>query len=182
MTSVRSCLVTLKVIGLQLCQAVPSNKNGSKCFAKTISFLFYLYEIYVQLFLRNTLLQISLIESIFYKKINEWYIEWQQVTTSDNEWYNEWQRITTSDKNDNEWYNECQREVTSDRKWQRGTANDNKWQEVTARGKTNENGTIHIEEWMIAIFSVTDSRDWWLQLEWLNKETAPKVFQESSWY
>ena len=83
--------------GLQLCQAVPSNKNGSKCFAKTISFLFYLYEIYVQLFLRNTLLQISLIESIFYKKINEWYIEWQQVTTSDNEWYNEWQQITTSD-------------------------------------------------------------------------------------
>ena len=46
----------------------------------------------------------------------------------------------------------------------------------------NENGTIHIEEWMIAIFSVTNSRDLWLQLEWLNKETAPKVFQGSSWY
>ena len=53
-------------------------------FAKTISFLFYIYEIYVQLFLRNTLLQISLIESIFYKKIDEWYIESERVTTSDN--------------------------------------------------------------------------------------------------
>ena len=27
-------------------------------------------------------------------------------------------------------------------------------QRVTASGKTNENGTIHIEEWMITIFLV----------------------------
>ena len=27
---------------------------------------------------------------IVYKKINEWYIEWQRVTTNDNEW----QRMT----------------------------------------------------------------------------------------
>ena len=133
MTSVRSCLVTLKVIGLQLCQAVPSNKNGSKCFAKTISFLFYLYEIYVQLFLRNTLLQISLIESIFYKKINEWYIEWQQVTTSDNEWYNEWQRITTSD---NKWQKAVQRIAASDSEWQQMTMSYSEWQQVVKRMKT----------------------------------------------
>ena len=59
--------------------------------------------------------------------------------------------------------------TTNDSEWQRGTTNDNKWQQVVASGKTNENGTIHIEEKTIAIFSVTASRDWWLQLEWLNK-------------
>ena len=74
-----------------------------------------------------------------------------------------------SDKNDNEWHNKCQQVTASDKEWQQVTTNDNKWQQVTARGKTNENGTIHIEEWMIAIFYVTTSRDWWLQLEWLNK-------------
>ena len=72
--------------------------------------------------------------------------------------------------------------TTNDSEWQRVTTNGNKWQQVTASGKTNENGKIHIEEWMIAIFSVTNSKDWWLQLEWLNKETVLKVFQESSWY
>ena len=40
--------------------------------------------------------------TIVYKKTDEWYIEWQRMTTSDNElyneWYNEWQRMTTSDK------------------------------------------------------------------------------------
>ena len=49
--------------------------NCFKYFAKIISFLFYVYKIYEQLFLRNTLLQISLIESIFYKKIYKWDIE-----------------------------------------------------------------------------------------------------------
>ena len=39
------------------------------------------------------------------------------------------------------------------------TTNGNKRQQVTASGKTNENGKIHIEEWMIAIFSVTNSKD-----------------------
>ena len=37
-----------------------------------------------------------------------------RVTTSDNEWYNEWQRMTTSD---NKW----QRVTTSDKEWQRVT-------------------------------------------------------------
>ena len=40
---------------------------------------------------------------------------------------------------------------------------------MTASGKTNENGTIYIEELMVVIFPVTASRDWWQQLEWLNK-------------
>ena len=65
---------------------------------------------------------------IIYKKTEEWYIEWQRVTTNDNkwqrvvqrmttsesEWYNEWQRMTTSHK---EWYNEWQRITTSDNEW-----------------------------------------------------------------
>ena len=55
-----------------------------------ISFLFYIYKIFVQLVLRNTLLQISLIESNFYKKIDKWYIAWkrvvQRVKTNNNEW------------------------------------------------------------------------------------------------
>ena len=34
--------------------------------------------------------------TIVYKKTDEWYNEWQQVTTNDNEWYNEWQQVTTS--------------------------------------------------------------------------------------
>ena len=61
---------------------------------------------------------------------NEWYNEWQRVTTSgttsDNEWYNEWQQMIT---NGNEWYNKCQRLTTS------GTASDNKWQLVTSNDK-----------------------------------------------
>ena len=78
-----------------------------------------------------------------------------QLKTSNsewNEWYNEWQRITTSDKNDNEWYNKCQRVTASDSEWQRVTTNDNKRQGVTARDKTNENGTIHIAERMVVNF------------------------------
>ena len=60
--------------------------------------------------------------------------------------HNEWQQIQTSDKNDNKWYSECQRVTVGDNEWQRVTTNDNKWQRVTTSGKTNENGTIHIEE------------------------------------
>ena len=41
--------------------------------------------------------------------------EYQRVTTKDNEWYNEWQRVTT---NDNKW----QRVTASGKKWQRVTA------------------------------------------------------------
>ena len=64
-------------------------------------------------------------KKIVYKKLDQWYNEWQQVrtsgTTSDNQWYNEWQRATTSDN-----------------KWQPVTKNDNEWQQMTANDKTNE--------------------------------------------
>ena len=82
--------------------------NCFKAFAKTISFLFYIFEIYEQLFLRNTFkfFQILLIEWIFYKKTDEWYIEWQRVPTAsdknDNEWCNEWPQVATSD-NESQW-------------------------------------------------------------------------------
>ena len=42
--------------------------NSSTNYELLQSFLFYIFEIYVHLFLRNTLLQILLIELIFYKK------------------------------------------------------------------------------------------------------------------
>ena len=41
----------------------------------------------------NLILPIKLFFWIVYKKTDERYIEWEQVTTSDNEWYNEWQRV-----------------------------------------------------------------------------------------
>ena len=73
-------------------------------------------------------LRSSSIQEIVYKKTDEWYIEWQRLTTSgitsDNEWYNELQRMTASDK---EW----QRVTTSDDEWQRMTTSDNEWQRVT---------------------------------------------------
>ena len=98
---------------------------------------------------------------------NEWYNEWQRIATRNNKWYNEWQRVTTSGTTSdneccdewqrvttshNEWYNEGQRVATSD------TTSDSKWQWVTASdssGTTNENGTVHFKEWMIAILSIT---------------------------
>ena len=53
-------------------------------------------------------------------------------------------------------------ETTSDKEWQwviqRVTTSDNKWQWVTASdssGTTNENGTVHFKEWMIAVLSMT---------------------------
>ena len=66
--SVRSCLVNFKVIGLHFPQTVPPNMNCFKGFAYAISFLFYMFQIYVHLFFWNMLLQILLIEPIFYKK------------------------------------------------------------------------------------------------------------------
>ena len=34
--------------------------------------------------------------TIVYKKTDERYIEWQQVTTNDNDWYKEWQQVASS--------------------------------------------------------------------------------------
>ena len=71
--------------------------------------------------------------------------EWQRITTSDNEWYNEWKRVV-------------QRVTSSDNEWQQVTTDDNEWQRVTVSdtsGTTNENGTVHFKEWIIAILSMT---------------------------
>ena len=63
---------------------------------------------------------------IVYKKTDEWYIEWQRVTTSgttsDSEWYNEWQWMTASGN-----------------EWERMTKSDNEWQGMTTSGTTNDN-------------------------------------------
>ena len=64
-----------------------------------------------------------------------------------------------------------------------GSTNDNEWQRVVQGMKTaHEN----FKEWMIAILTMTKAYTTasygWLQVEWLNKETSFKVFQESSWY
>ena len=72
--------------------------------------------------------QIRIVRMIVYKKTDEWYIEWQRMTTSgttnDNEWYNEWKRVTTSGTSDNKWYRKWTRMTTSNKKWQRMTASD----------------------------------------------------------
>ena len=50
------------------------------------------------------------------------------------------------------------RGTTSDKEWQRVTKSDNEWQWMTASdssGTTNENGTVHFKEWMIAVLSMT---------------------------
>ena len=80
------------------------------------------------------------VSKIVYKKTDEWYIEWQRVTTNDNECYNEWQQMTTSDNewqrmttsdttSDNEWYNEWQRVTASDKEWQRMVISDTEWEQ-----------------------------------------------------
>ena len=51
---------------------------------------------------------------IVYKKTDEWYIEWQRVTT----------RGATTDK---EWQRVIQRVTTNDKEWQQMTASDNEW-------------------------------------------------------
>ena len=76
---------------------------------------------------------------IVYKKKDEWYIEWQRVTTNDNEW----QSVTTSSTtSDNEWYNEWKRVTMNEIESQWMTTGDNEWQRVvqwmTTSGTTNE--------------------------------------------
>ena len=100
--------------------------------------------------------------TIVYKKTDEWYIEWQRVTTNDKEWQRVVKRMTT---NDSEWYNEWQRMATSDNEWQQVvqqvTKSENEWQRLAmseaseSSGTANENGAVHSKEWMIAIISIT---------------------------
>ena len=134
------------------------------------------------------------------------------MTTSDNEWYNEWQRMTTSGTtSDNEW----QRVTTSDNEWQQVITNDNEWQRVEWNNKWQRvavSNTTSDNEWQQMAMSdskwqqwynvwkrhstlqrmddcrafneknryTTTSRDVWLQLEWLNKYAFVKVFQEGN--
>ena len=87
--------------------------------------------------------------------------EGQRMTTSgaksDNEWYNEWQRVTTNGKRQR-MTKVITSYTTSDNEWQQMAMSDNKWQWVTASdssGTTNENGIAHFKEWMIVILSMS---------------------------
>ena len=98
---------------------------------------------------------------IVYKKTDEWYIEWQQVTTNDNEWQQVAQQMITSD---NEWHNE----------WQRATKNGHWVTASESNGKANENGTVLQRVDDSNHFNdkkryTTTSRDGRLQLKLLNK-------------
>ena len=54
---------------------------------------------------------------IVYKKTDEWYIEWQRVTTRGTTSDNEWQRVTTSGAtSDKEWQGVIQRVTKSENK------------------------------------------------------------------
>ena len=66
-------------------------------------------------FNRNIRLFEMLIFMIVYKKTEEWYIEWQRVTTNDSKWEQVVQRVITSD---NDWYNEWQQVTKSDNELQ----------------------------------------------------------------
>ena len=87
------------------------------------------------------------------------FIKGQMSGTSiDNEWYNEWQRMTTSD---NEWQRVTMSGTTIDKEWQRvierlttRDTNGNDWQRVTAvvqRMKiaqyTSKNGWLLCFQW-----------------------------------
>ena len=85
-------------------------------------------------------------QMIVYKKTDEWYIEWQRMTTSgttnDNEWYNEWKRVTTSGTSDKKWYRKWTLMTTSNKKWQRMTASD-KWMNTN---ESRYNGDFMIQK------------------------------------
>ena len=73
---------------------------------------------------------------IVYKKTDEWYIEWQRVTTSGTTSDNEWQRVTTSGTtSDKEWQRMTTSVTTSDNEWQPVASNEEKWQRVAILAK-----------------------------------------------
>ena len=93
--------------------------------------------------LKNTIYK----KQIVYKKTDEWYNEWQRVTTSGTTSDNEWQRVvksrlfikrqTSDTSSNNKWYNKRQWVTMYDNVWQRMTTittSENKWQQVTASG------------------------------------------------
>ena len=68
---------------------------------------------------------------IVYKLTDEWYIQWQRMTssgtTNDNDWYNKWQRVV-------------QNITTNDNEWQKMKMSDSEWQRAIKRMKTYKNG------------------------------------------
>ena len=98
---------------------------------------------------------------IVYKKTDEWYIEWQRVTTSGTTNDNEWQRMTT---NDNEWQRVAMSGTTNGNEWQRMTTSDNewcnKWQRVTTSNTTSDN------EWQQIAMSDREWQQWHNQWKW----------------
>ena len=122
---------------------------------------------------------------------NEWYNEWQRMTTSDNEWYNEWynewQQVTTSGATSgNKWCSKWKRvttsNTTSDNEWQQIAMGDSEWPQWYNQWKRHS--TLQRMDDCRPFNDKnrynTTSRDRWLQLEWLNKHTILKVFQESN--
>ena len=97
--------------------------------------------------LKNTIYK----KQIVYKKTDEWYNEWQRVTTSGTTSDNEWQRVVksrlfikrqTSDTSSNK---VVQQETMSNNVWQWVTTNDNdnnKWKQMTTSDS----------EWLIFLF------------------------------
>ena len=74
-------------------------------------------------------------------------------TTNENEWYNEWQRVTT---NDNEW----QQMTMNDSEWQKVVQRVKKTHLLQ---KMDDCNSFYNEN------RYTTSRDGWLILEWLNR-------------
>ena len=107
------------------------------------------------------------LQLIVYKKTDEWYIEWQWLTTSGTTSDNKWQRVTT---NDIEWYNEWQRVI------QRVAMNGNKWQRVVQRMTTS--GTTSDNEWYNEWQRVTISANFYFFQ--IRKEPSTKHPKENS--
>ena len=106
--------------------------------------------------------------SLSFIKRHEWYIECQWMTTSGttndnewyNEWYNEWQRVTASDiTNDNKW----QQMAMSETEWQQWY---NKWKRHSTFQRMDDCHPFSDKNRY-----TTTSRDGWLRLEWLDKQT-----------
>ena len=95
---------------------------------------------------------------IVYKNTDEWYIEWQRVTTNNNEWYNEWERMTASD-------------TASDNKWQQIAMRESEWQQWYNERKRHSTlqRMDHCHPFNDKNRYTTTSSDGWLQLEWLDK-------------
>ena len=88
------------------------------------------------------------------------------MTTSDNEWY-EWQRATASDAtSENMW----QQLEMSESKWQQWY---NKWKQYSTLQRRDDCHPFNNKKQY-----TNTSRDGWLQLEWLDKQTFLKVFQD----